>query len=87
MYQKRPYEKWGEATADVSRMNQKTADSLYQKLKEYLRTQAEDHPAIRHIKWLPHPDQETVWREPTFPEFLNHYNITILIGQRAGKEQ
>jgi hypothetical protein len=87
MYQKRHHEDLrGYFLRDVSRMNQETATSLYQKLKEFLRTQAEDQPSIRYLKWLS-PDKKINWREPTFQEFLNYYNIIIIKGHSAGKEK
>ena len=63
---------------NVSRMNEVTAVSIYQKLKEYLRTQVDACPSVRRLKWLPRSERARDWREPTFQEFINHYNIKIM---------
>ncbi|HQM46875.1 MAG TPA: hypothetical protein PLC82_13500 [Smithellaceae bacterium] len=48
------------------------ACSLYHKLKEFLRI----IDGQRQLRWQPR--SEGSWREPTFQEFINHYNIKII---------
>ena len=81
MYQKCDHIKADHLITCASSLRLEIACSLYQKLKEFLRIM-DGH---RNLRWQPRSPGS--WREPTFQEFINHYNIKIMWGQKAGKEQ
>ena len=65
----------------ISRMDLATAISLHQKLKEFLRTSYKlDEVGVRKkvIRWMPQQKPNCICWEPTFEEFIKHYNIIIL---------
>jgi endo-1,4-beta-mannosidase len=65
----------------ISRMDLATAVSLHQKLKEFLRTSYKlDEVGVRKkvIRWMPQQKPNCICWEPTFEEFIKHYNIIIL---------
>ena len=72
MYQKRDHIKADHLITGTSSLRLEIACSLYQKLKEFLRIM----DGQRNLRWQPRSPGN--WREPTFQEFINHYNIKIM---------
>jgi len=72
MYQNHNQIKADHLIADASTLRLEIACSLYQKLKEFLRI----IDGQRKLSWQPRSSGN--WREPTFQEFINHYNIKII---------
>jgi hypothetical protein len=72
MYQQRDHLKADHLMTGASSLRLEIACSLYHKLKEFLRI----IDGQRILRWQPRSPGN--WREPTFQEFINHYNIKII---------
>ena len=77
-YLKKPEGRKAGVSIDIAKgspMDETIAASLYVKLKEFLRTTEN-----KSLIW--HPEGRNVGdktlKEPTFQEFINHYNIQII---------
>ncbi len=72
MYQKRDHIKADQLLTGASSLRLEIACSLYHKLKAFLRI----IDGQRQLRWQPRSPGN--WREPTFQEFIKHYNIKII---------